>query len=107
MRTITIDSIAREIRFYGEDAVAFLSSDNPCEISFDPGEANIIINEVVVRCAFHQPAKEINVSGKIYRCVVCLWGILFLLFGRSNHIGSLFVLQSSFGSSNQGVVCQR
>ena len=69
MKTITIDGIAREIRFYGEDAVAFLSADNPREIAFDPGDATVVINEVVVQCSFHQPAKDVNVSGKTYRCV--------------------------------------
>lgn len=69
MKTITIDNIAREIRFYGEDAVAILSADSPREIAFDPGDATILINEILVHCSFHEPAKEVNVSGKIYRCV--------------------------------------
>ena len=66
-KKITIDGIERQIRFYGEDAVAFLASDDPREIAFDPGDASVIIDGEEVHCSFHQPAKEVNVSGKTYR----------------------------------------
>lgn len=73
MKTITIDGFPREIRIYGDTAVAFMGAENPRdisfnprEISFDPGDASIIIDGVMVPCSFHQPAKEVNIGGKVY-----------------------------------------
>ncbi|KAK3923779.1 Pre-mRNA cleavage complex 2 protein Pcf11 [Frankliniella fusca] len=67
MKTITIDNIAREIRFYGINAVAMMSADDPREIAFDPGEANVIINKVNIPCSFNEPAKEVLINGETYR----------------------------------------
>ncbi|XP_026285069.1 pre-mRNA cleavage complex 2 protein Pcf11 isoform X2 [Frankliniella occidentalis] len=66
MKTITIDSSPREIRFYGENAVAMMSADDPREIAFDPGDASVIINDISISCSFNEQAKEVIINGKTY-----------------------------------------
>ena len=67
MKTITVDNVARTIRFYGEIAVAIFNEDISREISFQPGAALVHINDVMIQCAFHEPEKEVIVGGKIFR----------------------------------------
>lgn len=68
-RTISIDGIPREIRFYDEIAIAFMSENGrePKEIGFQSGERRVIINnkEAIV-LAFNDAYKPFNIDGQSY-----------------------------------------
>lgn len=68
-RTISIDGIPREIRFYDEVAIAFMSESGrePKEIGFQSGERRVIINnkEAIV-LAFNEAYKPFLIDGQSY-----------------------------------------
>lgn len=69
-RTINIDGVPREIRFYDETAIAFMESmgREPKEIGFQSGERRVCVdnNESVV-LAFNDTYKPFVVNGKTYQ----------------------------------------
>lgn len=68
-RTITIDGIPRDIRFYGEIAIAFMgeSSVEPREIGFQAGERRIIVdNKDAIRLAFNDEYTPFTIDGITY-----------------------------------------
>lgn len=67
MKIIPVDNITRKIRFYGEIAVAIYDEGVSREIHFQHGEAYVLINSIVVQCAFHKPEKEVTIDDKIFR----------------------------------------
>ncbi|XP_054263515.1 uncharacterized protein LOC128986927 isoform X2 [Macrosteles quadrilineatus] len=67
-RSINIDGVPRDIRFYGITAVALMSWDDPREISFQPGSRRVIIDErdsVIVH--FNSPPVEVIIDGQPHR----------------------------------------
>lgn len=70
-RTINIDGIPREIRFYGETAIAFMdgtASREPKEIGFQSGDRRLCVdnNETIV-LAFNDKYKPFIVNGNAYQ----------------------------------------
>lgn len=69
-RTINIDGVPREIRFYDETAIAFMESmgREPKEIGFQSGERRVCVdnNESIV-LAFNDTYKPFLLNGKTYQ----------------------------------------
>lgn len=69
-RTINIDGVPREIRFYGETAIAFMEPGGrePKEIGFQSGERRLCVdnNETIV-LAFNDTYKPIIIKNKQYQ----------------------------------------
>lgn len=69
-RTINIDGIPREIRFYDETAIAFMEPNgkDPKEIGFQSGERRVCVdnNESIV-LAFNDTYKPFIINGKQYQ----------------------------------------
>ncbi|CAH2055960.1 unnamed protein product, partial [Iphiclides podalirius] len=87
VKTIQIDGVPREIRFYGETAVIMLDWDDPREIKFLPGcrrvtfdnKDSVILNfnegykqveidEQVFDIRFGAPTRELYINGRWYEC---------------------------------------
>ncbi|XP_041969984.1 pre-mRNA cleavage complex 2 protein Pcf11 isoform X2 [Aricia agestis] len=87
VKTIQIDGIPREIRFYGETAVIMLDWDDPREIKFLPGcrrvtfdnKDSIVLNfnegykqveidDQVFDIRFGAPTREMYINGRWYEC---------------------------------------
>lgn len=67
MRTINIDGIPREIRFYEDVAIAFMNWDEPKEIGFQSGQRRIIIddNDTII-LGFNEPYKLVKIDQNSY-----------------------------------------
>lgn len=87
VKTIQIDNIPREIRFYGETAVIMLDWDDPREIKFLPGSRRVTfdnkdsvvlsfnegykqveIDDQVFDIRFGAPTRELYINGRWYEC---------------------------------------
>ncbi|XP_017892802.1 uncharacterized protein LOC108632624 isoform X2 [Ceratina calcarata] len=68
MKSINIDSIPREIRYYGQTGVVFMNWDDPREIGFQDGIRRILIDDKdTVTCAFNDQYKEFMYEGEVHR----------------------------------------
>lgn len=68
MKSIKIDGQPREIRYYGETGVVFLSWDDPREIGFEDGVRRILIDDKdTVTCSFNGGYKEFMYEGEVHR----------------------------------------
>lgn len=71
MKSINIDNIPREIRYYGQTGVVFMNWDDPREIGFQDGIRRILIDDKdTITCAFNDQYKEFMYEGEIHRYVV-------------------------------------
>lgn len=87
IKSINIDGIPRDVRYYDETAIAFMSWDDPREISFQSGSRRVIFDDkdifllnfnesyrdVTLNGALHQirlgtPTRELYIDGKWYEC---------------------------------------
>ncbi|CAH2263858.1 jg21590 [Pararge aegeria aegeria] len=87
VKTIQIDGIPREIRFYGETAIIMLDWDDPREIkfwpgcrrvtfdnkdsvvlSFNEGYKQVEIEDQVFNIRFGAPTRELYINGRWYEC---------------------------------------
>ncbi|XP_046395554.1 uncharacterized protein LOC124162898 isoform X2 [Ischnura elegans] len=88
MKTINIDGVPREIRFYGDTAIIMMGWDDPRDlcfqggsrrVSFDGGSESIICSfgetprEIMVSGRSHlvrlgAPTRELNIDGRWYEC---------------------------------------
>ncbi|XP_064074562.1 pre-mRNA cleavage complex 2 protein Pcf11 isoform X1 [Vanessa tameamea] len=87
VKTIQIDNIPREIRFYGETAIIMLDWDDPREIKFLPGSRRVTfdnkdsvvlsfnegykqveIDDQVFDIRFGAPTRELYINGRWYEC---------------------------------------
>lgn len=87
-KTIEIDGISREIRFYGETAVVMLDWDNPREIRFLPGSRRITfdnkdsvvlmfnegytkveVDDQEFNIRFGAPTRELYINDRWYECL--------------------------------------
>ncbi|CAG4994297.1 unnamed protein product [Parnassius apollo] len=87
VKTIQIDGVPREIRFYGETAVIMLDWDDPREIKFLPGcrrvtfdnKDSVMLNfnegykqvemdDQVFNIRFGAPTRELYINGRWYEC---------------------------------------
>lgn len=69
-RTINIDNVPREIRFYDEIAIAFMDEHGrePKEIGFQAGERRICVDNIdSITLAFNDDYKTFIIDGKTYR----------------------------------------
>lgn len=69
-RTINIDGIPREIRFYDEIAIAFMNENGgePKEIGFQSGERRVLVdNKDSIVLAFNDSYKPFNIDGTTYQ----------------------------------------
>ncbi|KAL0115350.1 hypothetical protein PUN28_010706 [Cardiocondyla obscurior] len=68
MKSINIDNIPREIRYYGQTGVVFMNWDDPREIGFQDGTRRILIDEKdTITCAFNDQYKEFMYEGEVHR----------------------------------------
>ncbi|PSN35925.1 hypothetical protein C0J52_07164 [Blattella germanica] len=68
MRTINIDGVPREIRFYGDAAVVLLAWDDPREIGFQGGTRRVIFDERdSIICTFNDTYREFLIDGNPHR----------------------------------------
>ncbi|XP_015187887.1 PREDICTED: uncharacterized protein LOC107072450 isoform X2 [Polistes dominula] len=67
MKSINIDNIPREIRYYGQTGVVFMNWDDPREIGFQDGVRRILIDDKDVICAFNDQYKEFMFDGEVHR----------------------------------------
>ncbi|XP_014235867.1 pre-mRNA cleavage complex 2 protein Pcf11-like isoform X2 [Trichogramma pretiosum] len=68
MKSINIDNVPREIRYYDNQGVIFMHWNDPRDIGFQNGARKIYIDgkEVAV-CSFNDDFREFNYDGTIYR----------------------------------------
>jgi len=67
-KTINIDGVSREVRFYGPTAITFVSWDDPREIYFQGPPKNIIFDDLFpVLCHFNSPDREFLLDGQPHR----------------------------------------
>lgn len=67
-RTINIDGVARDIRYYDEQAIIFLNWDDPREISFQSGSRRVIFDDTnVFMLSFNEPYREFCINGSIHQ----------------------------------------
>ncbi|KAK2584744.1 hypothetical protein KPH14_007075 [Odynerus spinipes] len=68
MKSINIDNIPREIRYYGQTGVVFMNWDDPREIGFQDGVRRILIDDKdTITCAFNDQYKEFIYDGEVHR----------------------------------------
>lgn len=68
IKSINIDGVPRDIRYYDETAVAFMSWDDPREISFQNGSRRVIIDEKdVFMLNFNEQYREITLNGVMHQ----------------------------------------
>jgi hypothetical protein len=71
MRTINIDGVPREIRFYGDTAVVMLAWDDPREIGFQGGTRLVSFDDKEsVLCSFGDTYRECTIDGSTHRLVI-------------------------------------
>lgn len=67
-KSISIDGVPRDIRFYGKIAVAFMNWDDPREVCFQPGARRIVIDDQdSIILHFNQPPVEMFIDGQPHR----------------------------------------
>ncbi|CAH1105007.1 unnamed protein product [Psylliodes chrysocephalus] len=65
IKAIAIDGISRDIRFYGETAIAFIDWDDPRELTFHEGTRKITFNDKETYVlGFNENYKEFMIDGK-------------------------------------------
>uniref|UniRef100_A0A182SS17 Uncharacterized protein n=1 Tax=Anopheles maculatus TaxID=74869 RepID=A0A182SS17_9DIPT len=68
VRTINIDGIQREIRFYEEIAVIFINWDEPKEIGFQKGARMVVVDDrETFELGFNEPYKSVSIENKVYQ----------------------------------------
>lgn len=68
IRTINIDGVPREIRFYDDVAVAFMNWDVPKEIGFQAGQRRIVVDDKdSIVLEFNKPNVPFVIDGKTYQ----------------------------------------
>uniref|UniRef100_A0A182M518 PCFS4-like zinc finger domain-containing protein n=1 Tax=Anopheles culicifacies TaxID=139723 RepID=A0A182M518_9DIPT len=68
VRTINIDGIQREIRFYDEIAVIFINWDEPKEIGFQKGARIVVVDDrETFELGFNEPYKSVSIENKVYQ----------------------------------------
>ncbi|XP_055614328.1 pre-mRNA cleavage complex 2 protein Pcf11-like isoform X2 [Uranotaenia lowii] len=68
VRTINIDGIQREIRFYDDIAVIFMSWDEPKEIGFQKGSRMVVVDDRdSFELCFNDCYKAITIEGRVYQ----------------------------------------
>lgn len=101
VKTIQIDNVPREIRFYGETAVIMMDWDDPREIkflpgcrrvtfdnkdsivlSFNEGYKQVEIDDQVFDIRFGAPTRELYVNGRWYECFFGGQPIVILIDGK-------------------------
>jgi hypothetical protein len=81
MRTINIDGVPREIRFYGDTAVVMLAWDDPREIGFQGGARTVTFDDrESVLCSLNDTYRECIIDGSTHRLVINVFMVTFIKF---------------------------
>ncbi|XP_033607972.1 uncharacterized protein LOC111866139 isoform X3 [Cryptotermes secundus] len=68
MRTINVDGVPRELRFYGDTAVVMLAWDDPREIGFQGGARTVTFDErESILCSLNDTYREFIIDGSMHR----------------------------------------
>lgn len=67
VKTINIDNVAREIRFYGDTAVILMAAEDPRELGFQPGVRRVFLENVTIECAIGHDYMDFNFDGLMHR----------------------------------------
>lgn len=79
MRTINIDGVPREIRFYGDTAVVMLAWDDPREIGFQGGARTVTFDErESILCSLNDTYREFIIDGSTHRLVINIFIVAFI-----------------------------
>jgi pre-mRNA cleavage complex 2 protein Pcf11 len=90
MRTINIDGVPREIRFYGDTAVVMLAWDDPREIGFQGGTRLVSFDDQEsVLCSFGDTYRECTIDGSTHRLVTNILIVAFIKVSVVFHVTCL------------------
>ncbi|XP_045478783.1 uncharacterized protein LOC123683864 isoform X2 [Harmonia axyridis] len=68
IKTITIDGLPRDIRYYDEVAIIFMNWDDPREISFQDGTRRVIFNDTdMYMMNFNEPYREHRIGDSLHQ----------------------------------------
>ncbi|XP_044747755.1 uncharacterized protein LOC123308987 isoform X2 [Coccinella septempunctata] len=68
IKTITIDGLPRDIRYYDEVAIIFMNWDDPREISFQDGTRRVIFNDTdMYMMNFNEPYRELRIGESLHQ----------------------------------------
>lgn len=67
MRTIPIDNIPREIRFYDDKAVILMAADDPRLLGFEPGIRSVFIDNMTIDCPVDGDYVDFLLDGQIHK----------------------------------------
>lgn len=68
IKSINIDGIQRDVRYYDETAIAFMSWDDPREISFQNGSRRVIFDDKdVFVLNFNEPYRDVTLNGSLHQ----------------------------------------
>ncbi|KAK9886971.1 hypothetical protein WA026_019229 [Henosepilachna vigintioctopunctata] len=68
IKTITIDGLPRDIRYYDDIAVIFMNWDDPREISFQDGTRRVVFNDTdMYMLNFNEPYREYRIGENLYQ----------------------------------------
>jgi pre-mRNA cleavage complex 2 protein Pcf11 len=71
MRSINIDNVPREIRYYGHTGIIFMHWDDPRDIGFQHGARRISIDgKDTVVCSFNDDYREFTYDGEVHRYLI-------------------------------------
>lgn len=125
MKSINIDNIPREIRYYGQTGVVFMNWDDPREIGFQDGVRRILIDDKdTITCAFNDQYKEFIYDGEVHRyfqhkyivnlvftCILrararaCVGVNIYIYICMLLLLYSIIYLQNKTGCSNKRIIC--
>jgi pre-mRNA cleavage complex 2 protein Pcf11 len=68
IKTINIDGVPRDIRYYEETAIVFMNWDDPKEISFQNGNRRVVFDDNdAYLLSFNEPYKDVSIGGTMHK----------------------------------------
>lgn len=68
MKTIPIDNVPREIRFYGDNAVILMAADDPRLLGFQPAMRRVLLDGMPLECTVNnEHYSEFLFDGQVHR----------------------------------------
>ncbi|RZC34227.1 pre-mRNA cleavage complex 2 protein Pcf11, partial [Asbolus verrucosus] len=68
IKTINIDGVPRDIRYYDETAIVFMNWDDPREISFQNGNRRVVFDDKdIYFLPFNEAYQELSISGTLHK----------------------------------------
>lgn len=82
VRTINIDGVPRDIRFYNETAVVFMDMDDPREIGFENGQRRLTVDGTLASTILHfnDNYKPIMIQGQLHHVRLGMYDCIKYLY---------------------------